>query len=162
MSSLNKAQIIGRLGQDPEVKYLPSGAAVANLSVATSERWTDKQTGEKQERTEWHRVTLYGRIAEVAGEYLQKGGLVYIEGRIQTRKWQAQDGTDRSSTEIIGNELKMLSPKGERGQSSGRGQPSENGRPSERQYSNDGYRNSSETQPRAGAAVDEFNDEIPF
>jgi len=105
---INKVILIGNLGRDPEIKYLPSGDALANLAVATSESWKDKNTGERVEKTEWHRVVLFKRLAEIAGEYLRKGSKVYIEGRLQTRKWQAQDGSDRYSTEIIANELQML------------------------------------------------------
>jgi single-strand DNA-binding protein len=105
---INKVILVANLGSDPEVKYMPSGNAVANLSVATSESWKDKQTGEKQERTEWHRVVLFARLAEVAGEYLRKGSKVYIEGRLQTRKWQGNDGQDRFTTEIVANDMQML------------------------------------------------------
>jgi single-strand DNA-binding protein len=102
------AQLIGRLGADPEIRYTASGAAIANLRVATGEKWKDKQTGELQERTEWHRVSMFGRVAEIAGEYLKKGSHVYIQGRIQTRKWQDNEGADRYTTEIVCNEMKML------------------------------------------------------
>lgn len=108
MRGVNKAIIVGTLGADPEVKYMPSGGAVCNLSVATNESWTDKNTGQKQERTEWHRVSMFNRLAEIAGEYLRKGSQVYIEGRIQTRKWQDQSGNDRYTTEIVANEMQML------------------------------------------------------
>jgi single-strand DNA-binding protein len=107
--SINKAIIIGNLGQDPEVRTLNSGKVVANLSVATSDRWKDKHTGEKQERTEWHRVVLYDRLGEIAREYLHKGSKVYIEGKLQTRKWQDKDGQDRWTTEIVAREMQMLS-----------------------------------------------------
>ncbi|WP_411293431.1 single-stranded DNA-binding protein [Vibrio cholerae] len=99
--SVNKVIFIGNLGQDPEVRYMPSGGAVANITIATSETWRDKATGEQKEKTEWHRVTLYGKLAEVAGEYLRKGSQVYIEGQLQTRKWQDQSGQDRYSTEVV-------------------------------------------------------------
>ncbi|MCW8927704.1 MAG: single-stranded DNA-binding protein, partial [Gammaproteobacteria bacterium] len=105
---VNKVILVGNLGQDPEVRYTASGAAVANISVATSEQWTDKQSGQKQERTEWHRVVLFGRLGEIAGEYLKKGSQVYLEGKLQTRKWQDQNGQDRYSTEIVANEMQML------------------------------------------------------
>lgn len=105
---VNKVIIVGSLGKDPEVRYTPSGGAVANMSVATSEQWNDKATGEKQERTEWHRVVMFGRLGEIAGEYLRKGSKVYIEGKLQTRKWQDQQGQDRYTTEIVANELQML------------------------------------------------------
>jgi single-strand DNA-binding protein len=105
---INKVTIVGNLGNDPEVKYLPSGGAVTNISVATSESWKDKQTGQQQERVEWHRIVFFNRLAEIAGEYLKKGSQVYVEGSIRTRKWQAQDGSDRYTTEIVGNEMQML------------------------------------------------------
>lgn len=105
---INKAIIVGNLGQDPEVKYTASGTAIANISVATSESWTDKQSGQKQEKTEWHRIVMYKKLAEIAGQYLKKGSKVYIEGKIQTRKWQDQSGQDRYTTEIVANEMQML------------------------------------------------------
>lgn len=105
---LNKVTLIGRLGADPEVRYMPSGSAVANISLATNFRWKDKQTGEKKESTEWHRVVFFNRLAEIVGEYLKKGGQVYVEGRLQTRKWQDQAGHDRYTTEIIATEMQML------------------------------------------------------
>lgn len=111
MSSLNKVMLIGRLGQDPETRYLPSGEAVTNASVATSERWKDKASGEMKEATEWHRVSFFGRLAEIAGEYLKKGALVYVEGSIRTRKWQDKEGNDRYTTEIRATEMRMLSSK---------------------------------------------------
>ncbi|MGL9721745.1 single-stranded DNA-binding protein [Symbiopectobacterium sp.] len=98
---VNKVILVGNLGQDPEVRYLPNGGAVANLTLATSDTWRDKQTGEQKERTEWHRVTLYGKLAEVAGEYLRKGSQVYVEGQLRTRKWQDQSGQDRYTTEVV-------------------------------------------------------------
>ena len=104
---LNKVQLIGNLGNDPEIRYMPNGNAVANLSIATSESWKDQQ-GQQQERTEWHRVTMYRRLAEVAGEYLKKGDQIYVEGKLQTRKWQDQQGQDRYTTEIIVSEMQML------------------------------------------------------
>lgn len=109
---VNKVILIGNLGADPELKYMPSGDAVTTLSIATSESWKDRQTGEQQERTEWHRVSLFGRLAEIAGEYLRKGSKVYIEGSLRTRKWQDANGQDRYTTEIRGNELQMLDAKG--------------------------------------------------
>ena len=109
---INKVILIGNLGADPETRAMPSGATVANLRIATSESWRDKQTGEQQERTEWHRVAFFGRLAEVAGEYLRKGSQVYIEGSLRTRKWQDKEGKDRYSTEIVGNDLQMLGGRG--------------------------------------------------
>ena len=111
MKGINKAIIVGTLGKDPETRYTQSGMAICNISVATSEQWKDKQTGEKVEKTEWHRVVLFQRLAEIAGEYLMKGSQVYIEGKIQTRKWQDKNGQDRYTTEIIGNEMQMLGGK---------------------------------------------------
>jgi len=105
---INKVILIGNLGQDPEVKYMPSGGSVTNISVATSETWKDKNSGQPQERTEWHRVVFFNRLAEIAGEYLRKGSKVYIEGSLRTRKWQSQDGTDRYTTEIVAAEMQML------------------------------------------------------
>jgi single-strand DNA-binding protein len=109
---INKVILIGNLGADPEVRHMPNGSAVATLNIATSEGWKDKQTGEQQERTEWHRVVLFQRLAEIAGEYLKKGSKVYIEGRLQTRKWQDKTGQDRFTTEIVGNDLQMLDSRG--------------------------------------------------
>lgn len=111
--SVNKVILIGNLGRDPEVRYTPNGLAVANITIATSEVWKDKQSGENQERTEWHRIVLYQRLAEIAGEYLRKGAKIYIEGRLQTRKWQDKNtGQDRYTTEIIADSLQMLDGKG--------------------------------------------------
>jgi single-strand DNA-binding protein len=105
---INKVILIGNVGQDPEVKYMPSGGAVTNISIATSETWKDKATGQPQERTEWHRVVFFNRLGEIAGEYLKKGSKVYVEGALRTRKWQAQDGTDRYTTEIVADQMQML------------------------------------------------------
>lgn len=105
---INKVILVGYLGSDPEVKYMPSGGAVANVSIATTESWKDKQSGEKQERTEWHRVVFFQRLAEIAGEYLRKGAQVYVEGRLQTRKWQDKAGQDRYTTEIVASDMQML------------------------------------------------------
>ncbi|QBQ53684.1 single-stranded DNA-binding protein [Nitrosococcus wardiae] len=105
---VNKVILIGNLGRDPEVRYTASGGAIANITLATSETWKDKTTGEQQERTEWHRVVFFGRLGEIAGEYLKKGSKIYVEGRLQTRKWQGQDGQDRYTTEIVANEMQML------------------------------------------------------
>ena len=109
---VNKVIIVGNLGADPEVRYMPSGGAVANLRVATSESWKDKQTGEKKEHTEWHRVVFFNRLAEIAGEYLKKGSQVYIEGKLQTKKWQDHDGQDRYTTQIIAHEMQMIGRSG--------------------------------------------------
>ena len=109
---VNKVILVGNLGKDPEMKYTASGTAIANITIATSESWNDKQTGEKVEKTEWHRVVAFTRLAEVIGEYLHKGSQVYIEGKLQTRKWQDQNGQDRYTTEIVANDMQMLGAKG--------------------------------------------------
>jgi single-strand DNA-binding protein len=114
---INKVILVGHLGQDPEVKYMPSGSAVANVSIATTESWKDKNSGEKQDRTVWHRVVFFARLAEIVGEYLRKGSQVYVEGRLQTRKWQDKSGQDRYTTEIVASEMQMLGGRG--GSSSG-------------------------------------------
>jgi single-strand DNA-binding protein len=125
---INKVILIGHLGQDPEVRALPSGSSIANLRIATTESWKDKQSGEFKEQTEWHTVVLFGRTAEVAAEYLKKGSQVYIEGRLRTRKWQDKTGNDRYSTEVVGNDMQMLGGRGQGGggqsgaQGGGRGQ----------------------------------------
>ena len=146
--SLNKAILIGRLGRDPEVRYMPNGEAVCNFSIATSETWKD-QHGQKQERTEWHAITLYRRIAEVAGQYLKKGSLVYIEGRIQSRKYTGKDGIERTAYEIIGSEMKMLGGKAEG--SSESASTAEPPAPPRRQDS------AAPAQP-----VDDIDDDLPF
>ncbi len=112
---VNKVILIGNLGRDPEVRYSPNGSAVANCTLATTESWKDKNSGEKQEKTEWHRVVFFGRLAEIAGEYLKKGSQIYIEGRLQTRKWQDKEGQDRYTTEIVANEMQMLGSRGGQG-----------------------------------------------
>ena len=109
---INKVILIGNLGQDPEVRYMPNGGAVCNITVATSETWKDKNSGEQQEKTEWHRVVMFRRLAEIAGEYLKKGSKVYLEGKLQTRKWQDQQGQDRYTTEVVADEMQMLDSRG--------------------------------------------------
>jgi single-strand DNA-binding protein len=109
---VNKVIIVGNLGKDPETRYMPSGSAVTNLSVATTEAWKDKQSGDQQERTEWHKVAMFGRLAEIAAEYLRKGSQIYIEGKLRTRKWQDKEGKDRYTTEIVADEMQMLGSKG--------------------------------------------------
>lgn len=111
MSGVNKVIIVGRLGQDPEVRFMPNGKAAANFTVATSDKWKDKQTGEQKEKTEWHKITMFERLAEIAGEYLTKGSNVYLEGKLQTRKWQNQQGADQYTTEILVNNMQMLDSK---------------------------------------------------
>ena len=112
MAGVNKAILIGNLGRDPEMRYTPEGLAIANFSIATSEEWKDKNSGEKRERTEWHRIVAFGRLGEVCGEYLSKGKKVYIEGRIQTQSWEDKEGVKRYTTEIVAAQMQMLDPKG--------------------------------------------------
>jgi single-strand DNA-binding protein len=157
---INKVILIGNLGADPETRAMPSGTTVANLRVATSESWRDKQTGEQQERTEWHRVALFGRLAEVAGEYLRKGSQVYIEGSLRTRKWQDKQGNERYSTEIVGNELQMLGGRGGTGAGAGAGAGA----------AEQGGRSSASAAPALAeesggggrSRGEEFDDDIPF
>jgi single-strand DNA-binding protein len=140
---INKVIIVGHLGADPETRYMPSGGAVTNLRVATSESWKDKQTGDQQERTEWHRVAMFGRLAEIAAEYLRKGSQVYLEGSLRTRKWQDKDGSDRYSTEIVANEMQMLGGRGDSsaparsGSSAPRGPSQESGPPDDEVFNDD-------------------------
>ena len=152
---INKVILIGNLGADPETRAMPSGTTVANLRVATSESWRDKQTGEQQERTEWHRVALFGRLAEIAGEYLRKGSQVYIEGSLRTRKWQDKQGNERYSTEIVGNELQMLGGRG--GAQAGTG-----GSPASSGAGSAGTPSYAEESPGGGSRSEEFDDDIPF
>src|SRR4051794_12292760 len=162
MASLNKVIIIGNLGRDPETRYLPNGDAVTNISVATTETWKDK-AGEKQEKTEWHRVTLYRRLAEVAGEYLKKGSQVFIEGRIEYREYE-KDGQKRYSTDIVANEMKML------GSRQGAGDPGDrdSGPSDDRPPRSAGSSSLARSAASAGAGgapkkkVDDFDDDIPF
>jgi len=153
---INKVILIGNLGADPETRAMPSGTTVANLRVATSESWRDKQTGEQQERTEWHRVALFGRLAEVAGEYLRKGSQVYIEGSLRTRKWQDKQGNERYSTEIVGNDLQMLGGRGGAGAGTS-ASPAAAGAGSAGAPS---Y--AEETAGGGSARSEEFDDDIPF
>lgn len=153
---VNKVILVGNLGQDPEVRYLPNGGAVANITLATSESWRDKQTGENKEVTEWHRVVVFGKLAEVAGEYLRKGSQVYIEGQLRTRKWQAQDGTEKYTTEIVvnvGGTLQMLGGKQEGGQGN-RQQPNQQQRPQQQAGPS--------TPPANNEPPMDFDDDIPF
>ncbi len=145
---VNKAIIVGTLGQDPEVRYTANGSAVANISVATNESWKDKATGEAQERTEWHRIVMFGKLAEIAQQYLKKGSQAYFEGRIQTRKWQDQSGNDRYSTEIVANEMQMLGGRG-----GGGGAPMD---------SAGGSQSQSKPATPETAPMDDGFDDIPF
>ncbi len=157
---INKVILVGNLGADPEVRYMTNGEAVANLTLATSEVWKDKESGENKERTEWHRVVLYRRLAEIAGEYVKKGSKIYIEGKIKTRKWQDQAGQDRYTTEIIADELQMLDrASGDRASSEGASHSSFNTQQDPRASSFEGATSSSELNP---ASSKSFNDDIPF
>ena len=146
---VNKVILVGNLGQDPEVKYMPSGQAVCNITIATTDSWNDKSTGEKQERTEWHRVVFFRRLAEIAGEYLRKGSQVYVEGRLQTRKWQDQSGNDRYTTEIVVNDMQMLGGRG------GAGGGLDNAPPAGQEFA-------ATTPKSASTTGDDFDDDIPF
>jgi single-strand DNA-binding protein len=165
MASVNKAILVGNLGKDPEVRYMPSGEAIANITLATTDTWKDK-SGEKQERTEWHRVSFFGRQAEVVGEYLKKGSQIYVEGRIQTRKWQDKEGQDRYTTEIVADRMQMLG-----GKSSGSGsfevvenERSEvsSSRPNKPAAASSGGAASAKAASAAKSSFDNFDDDIPF
>lgn len=143
MRGVNKAIVVGNLGQDPEIKYMTSGDPVCNISVATTDEWKDKQ-GDKQSKTEWHRVVFFRKLAEIAGEYLKKGSQVYIEGKLQTRKWQDQNGVDKYTTEIVANEMQMLG-----------------GRQPEAASGANEYENSGDV-PAPSKKADDFDDSIPF
>lgn len=176
---VNKVILVGNLGQDPEVRYMPNGGAVANITLATSESWRDKQTGENKEITEWHRVVLFGKLAEVAGEYLRKGSQVYIEGQLRTRKWQDQGGGERYTTEVVvnvGGTMQMLGGRqqggnapaagGGRGNNNGWGQPQQPQQANNNQFSG-GAQSRPQQQPSAPASNNneppmDFDDDIPF
>ena len=149
---VNKAIIVGNLGRDPEIRYAASGSPIANVSIATTESWKDKQTGENTEKTEWHRVVFFGKLAEIVGEYLKKGSQVYVEGRLQTRKWQDQNGQDRYSTEIVANDMQMLGGRG------AGGAPAENFDQTPQAAASTG---GGATAP-AGVPTSDFDDDIPF
>lgn len=153
--SVNKAILIGHLGKDPEVRYMPSGEAVANVTLATSETWKDKN-GEKQEKTEWHNIVFFRRLAEIAGEYLKKGSQVYVEGRITTEKWQDKEGKDRYTTKIVASEMKMLDKKSSGG---GSFEVVEN-RPAASSFG--GNAAPAKSAPAAKNSFDNFDDDIPF
>jgi single-strand DNA-binding protein len=152
MASVNKVILIGNLGKDPETRYLPSGDAVTNITLATTESWKDKKSGDKQEHTEWHRVSFFGRQAEVAGEYLKKGSPVYIEGRIRTRKWQDKEGQDRYTTEIVADRMQLL---GSRGGGSG----GDGGGAREPAAAAGGGKAPAK---KSGGSFDDMDDDIPF
>ena len=144
---VNKVILVGNLGNDPDTRYMPSGSAVTNLSVATNESWKDKETGEQKDRTEWHKVAMFGRLAEIAAEYLRKGSQVYIEGKLRTRKWQDKDGNDRWTTEIIADEMQMLGGRMDSGAPAMNDRAPPSAPPSA-------------PPPKGGS--DEFDDDIPF
>jgi single-strand DNA-binding protein len=154
---VNKVIIVGTLGKDPETRYMPSGSAVTNMRLATNEQWKDKQTGEQQERTEWHSIAMFGRLAEIAAEYLRKGSQVYIEGKLRTRKWQDKEGKDRYTTEIVADEMQMLGSKGGGGGAS-------MGPPAERSSSGGGQRPAAvnDMDSGGGGPPGDFDDDIPF
>ncbi len=153
---INKVIVLGNLGNDPEMKYATSGSAIARISIATSEHWNDKNTGEKQERTEWHRVVFFGKLAEIVGEYLRKGSQVYVEGSLRTQKWQDEQGNDRYTTEIIASDMQMLGGRQDQGQNNAP-QPTNN-------QQNQGQGVNSGVQQKANMPnpADEFDDDIPF
>jgi single-strand DNA-binding protein len=174
MASVNKVILVGNLGADPETRYLPSGDAVANIRLATTDRYKDKASGEFKELTEWHRVAFFGRLAEIVNEYLKKGSSVYIEGRIRTRKWQDQQGQERYSTEIVADQMQMLGGRGGAGmgggddggysrsapaERSGGGRPASGGRAGGGAPSGGG---SSRPSAPAGGGFDDMDDDIPF
>lgn len=150
---VNKVILIGNLGNDPEVRSTANGSTMTTISVATSESWKDRQTGQQQERTEWHRVVFFNRLAEIARDYLKKGSKVYIEGSLRTRKWQDQNGQDRYTTEIMGNEMQMLDGRGGGGGTSGGGDYNQ---------SQPAPRNAPAPQPAPAGGFDSFDDDIPF
>jgi single-strand DNA-binding protein len=152
MASVNKVILIGNLGADPETRYLPSGDAVANIRIATTEVWKDKG-GEKQEHTEWHRIAFFGKLAEIAGEYLKKGSPVYIEGRIRTRKWQDKEGQDRYSTEIVADRMQLLGSRGGGSESAAR-------EPKPATAESGG--GAKPAAKKGGASFDDMDDDIPF
>jgi single-strand DNA-binding protein len=155
---VNKVILVGNLGKDPETRYMPSGSAVTNLTLATSESWKDKQSGEAQERTEWHKIAMFGRLAEIAAEYLRKGSQVYIEGKLRTRKWQDKEGKDRYTTEIVADEMQMLGSKGG-GASAGAGPGAAMGAGAGASGAGGGGR--AAVNDSAGPPGD-FDDDIPF
>ena len=158
---INKVILVGNLGADPETRYTASGSAISNIRLATSESWRDKQTGENQERTEWHRVVFFNRLAEIAGEYLRKGSQVYVEGSLRTRKWQDQSGQDRYTTEIVGNEMQMLDARGAGG---GQGGGFQQGGGSDYNQAPPQATPAAKPAPAAAPPGDfgNFDDDIPF
>jgi single-strand DNA-binding protein len=156
MASVNKVIIVGNLGRDPEVRYTPNGDSITNVTIATTDTWKDKATGEKKEATEWHRVVFFGKLAEIAGQYLKKGRQVYVEGALRTRKWQDKEGQERYTTEIVANEMKMLGSR--EGMSDAPPRESGGGASAS---SGGGNRPAAAAQP-AGSNFNDFEDDIPF
>ena len=159
---VNKVILIGNLGADPETRYTASGSAVTNIRLATTDSWRDRQSGEQQERTEWHRVVFFSRLAEVAAEYLRKGSQCYIEGRIQTRKWQGQDGQDRYTTEIVANEMQMLGSRGGGGGGAPQSRRREEDSGSAWPGGGQGGGGRGSSAPASSGPPDDFDDDIPF
>lgn len=167
MASVNKVIIVGNLGRDPETRYMPNGEAVTNIAVATTESWKDKNSGEKKELTEWHRITFYRKLAEIAGQYLKKGSQIYVEGRLQTRKWQDKDGAERYTTEIIADTMQMLgSRQGAGGSAPMDGGGDYNSAPPARQNTGGGAPASAPSRPapasRPAPNFSDMDDDIPF
>ena len=161
MASVNKVILIGNLGRDPEVRYAPSGSAICNVTLATSRQWKDKNSGERQEETEWHRVVFYDRLAEIAGEYLKKGRPVYVEGRLKTRKWTDKDGVDKYTTEIVADQMQLLGSRegmggGDEGGGGGGGYARES-RPAARPPAP-----AAKPAPKSGGGFEDMDDDIPF
>jgi len=156
MASVNKVILVGNLGRDPETRYMPDGAAITNVSVATSFQWNDKASGEKKEETEWHRVVFRGKLAEVAGEYLKKGSQVYVEGRLRTRKWQDKEGQDRYTTEIVGDRMQML------GSRSGSGEPRGEMRSDAPPAEGKAPESKGAAAKKPAGKFDDLEDDIPF
>ncbi len=160
MASVNKVILVGHLGKDPETRYMPNGDAITNATLATSESWKDKQTGEKKEQTEWHRLVFYRKLAEIAGQYLRKGSLIYIEGSLKTRKWQDKDGQDRYTTEITVNEMTMLGGRGDAGGGQSSGEPQQR-QQQQRPQGNGGGQQQRQSAPQS-RGFDDLEDDIPF
>ena len=159
---INKAIVLGNLGRDPEIRYASNGSAIANFSIATSESWNDKNSGEKVEKTEWHRVVAYRRLAEIIGEYLKKGSQVYIEGKLQTRKWQDKEGQDRYTTEIVANEMQMLGSRGDSGGGGGGGSSYDQSAPAPKAAPTAAPTTESSDGAPAPSGGGDFDDDIPF
>ncbi|HZW12985.1 MAG TPA: single-stranded DNA-binding protein [Noviherbaspirillum sp.] len=166
MASVNKVIIVGNLGRDPETRYMPNGDAVTNIAVATTESWKDKNTGEKKELTEWHRITFYRKLAEIAGQYLKKGSQIYVEGRLQTRKWTDKDGVERYTTEIIADTMQMLGSRQGMGGGMGGGAPMDDdygSAPAPRQNANAGGGGAARgAASRPAPNFSDMDDDIPF